>query len=173
MTCIRLQISTATWRRIVLLSAALVFSVALLNVDIHSLKTPLRKLVLAQPLNDTSLGSNAESPADEEYLVELDPQWSLMIDIQQRPTKYAVGVLMVDEDLVTFSWMGDERLNDTTIFLVHDDDDFNSIREVEPRIYTLSISSNASKSAGASHSHSHHIIYLFERGFVLHHHVHF
>lgn len=151
MTCIRLHISTATWQRIVLLAAALVLSVALSTVDIHSLKTPLHKLVLAQSLKDPSLGSNAETPADEEYPVEQDPQWPLMIDIQQRPTKYAIGVLMVDEDLVTFSWMGDERLNDTTIFLVHDDDDFNSLREVEPRIYTVSISSNASKAAGAYH----------------------
>ena len=56
---------------------------------------------------------------------------------------------MREEDLVTRRWMGDGKVEDTTIFLLSDNMNVNSLHKVGGNMYGLAIQSNATRDAGA------------------------
>ena len=151
MSCTGFQLSAS--RSILLVAAALAVFLALTTLDFHGYrKALLHKLVTAVPGNGTFLESSEHASAAWEagVAVQHETPWSSnLTDIHHHPTKYAIGILMVEADFVTFQWMDDDSLQDTTIFLVHDDDDFDSLREVGSRMYGLSVNSTSARDAGA------------------------
>ena len=80
----------------------------------------------------------------------LDLQWvKNLTNLKHRRTKFAVVFLMREEDLVTRHWMGEGKLEETTIFLLSDGKNVNSLQNVGGNIYGLTVQSNTSKNAGA------------------------
>lgn len=56
---------------------------------------------------------------------------------------------MREEDLVTRRWMGEGKSEETTIFLLSDGKNVNSLQKVVGNMYGLTVLSNASRDAGA------------------------
>ena len=80
----------------------------------------------------------------------LELQWAKnLTKLKHQRTKFAVSVLMREEDLVTRRWMGDKRVEDTTLFLFSDGNDINSLQKVDRNTYGLTIQSNLTRDAGA------------------------
>ena len=80
----------------------------------------------------------------------LELQWAKnLTKLKHQRTKFAVSVLMREEDLVTRRWMGDKRVEDTTIFLFSDGIDVNSLQKVDRNTYGLTIQSNMPRNEGA------------------------
>ena len=80
----------------------------------------------------------------------LDLQWvKNLTNLNHQRTKFAVVFLMRVEDLVTRRWMGEGKSNKTTIFLLSDGKDVNSLQKVVGNMYGLTVLSNASRDAGA------------------------
>ena len=95
-------------------------------------------------LNSTSLGTFHHDAKP------LELQWAKnLTKLKHQRTKFAVSVLMREEDLVTRRWMGDKRVEDTTLFLFSDGNDINSLQKVDRNTYGLTIQSNLSRDAGA------------------------
>ena len=81
---------------------------------------------------------------------QLDLQWAKnLTKLKHQRTKFAVSVLTREEDLVTRRWMGDKRVEDTTIFLLSDGVDVNSLQKVDGSMYGLTVKSNTARDAGA------------------------
>ena len=80
----------------------------------------------------------------------LELQWAKnLTKLKHQRTKFAVSVLMREEDLVTRRWMGDTRVEDTTLFLFSDGIDVNSLQKVDRNMYGLTIQSNTPRNEGA------------------------
>lgn len=77
-------------------------------------------------------------------------QWvQNLTDLRHERTKFAVGILMKDEDFTRMHWMGDGRVKDTTIFFITDSIDLNSVQKLDGDMYGLSFQSNTTRDAGA------------------------
>lgn len=80
----------------------------------------------------------------------VDLQWvKNLTNLKHQSTKFAVVVLMREENLLTRRWMGDKRVESTTIFLLSDDMNVNSLHKVGGNMYGLNIQSNTTRDAGA------------------------
>lgn len=81
---------------------------------------------------------------------QLDGQWvKNLTKLSYRKTKLAISVLMREKDFVTMRWMVDERVKDTTIFLLSDGVDVNSLQKVDRNMYGITLQSNTTREAGA------------------------
>ena len=99
----------------------------------------------AQLVNSTYISSTFGHDAKT-----LDLQWvKNLTNLKHQRTKFAVVVLMREEDLVTSRWMGDGKVEDTTIFLLSDYMNVNSLHKVGGNMYGLTVQSNATRDAGA------------------------
>ena len=125
---------------LILPSAIMLYTVFLLGrgVEIH--------MQLAKSNSNSSiikmLSNHDEKP--------LELQWAKnLTKLKHQRTKFAVSVLTREEDLVTRRWMGDKRVEDTTIFLLSDGVDVNSLQKVDGSMYGLTVKSNTARDAGA------------------------
>jgi len=89
-----------------------------------------------------------------------DLQWvQNLTNLRHERTKFAVGVLMKDEDFTRLHWMGDGGVKDTTIFFVTDSIDLNSVQKLDDNMYGLTFQSNTTKEAGALYFNQ--LMYVF------------
>ena len=93
----------------------------------------------AQWANSTFLSSTFSHDAKT-----LDLQWvKYLTTLKHSRTKYAVVVHVWEVDLITRRWMGDGRVEDTTIFLHSDDVNVNCLDKVGSNMYGLTVAKAA------------------------------
>lgn len=77
-------------------------------------------------------------------------QWvQNLTNLRHERTKFALGVMMKDEDFTRMHWMGDGGVKDTTIFYITDRIDLNSVQKLDDNMYGLTFQSNTTRDAGA------------------------
>lgn len=95
----------------------------------------------AQRANSTSIGRTFDHDVGDQWMKNLT-------NLEHQRTKFAVVVLMREEDLVTRRWMGEGGAKNTTIFLLSDGMNVNSLQKVSGNVYGVTVQSNMTRDAG-------------------------